>query len=132
MSAQGRFEKVAGRSDTRRTAQLRRVGGPPPGRNVLRSLVTEWLGAFPDDDLTLRAPKDNVSYVEGKTQRSQLRDDVDHYSLLGSIPRRSSRNHRSAQTRKRRRAGPDLLSAFIWDTPRRGPDRPGYIPIRGG
>jgi len=55
------------------------VDGPPSGRNVLRSLVTEWLRAFPADDLTLRVPKNDVSYVEGEMQRLQLRVDVDHY-----------------------------------------------------
>ena len=55
------------------------VDGPPSGRNVLRSLVTEWLRAFPADDLTLRVPKSDVSYVEGEIQRLQLRVDVDHY-----------------------------------------------------
>jgi glycosyltransferase involved in cell wall biosynthesis len=55
------------------------VDGPPSNRNVLRSLVTEWLRAFPADDLTLRVPKNDVSHVEGGIQRLQLRADVDHY-----------------------------------------------------
>jgi hypothetical protein len=42
------------------------VDGPPSNRNVLRSLVTEWLQAFPADDLTLRVPKKDVSYLEGE------------------------------------------------------------------
>ena len=55
------------------------VDGPPSNRNVLRSLVTEWLQAFPADDLTLRVPKKDVSYLKGEIQRLQLRADVDHY-----------------------------------------------------
>lgn len=55
------------------------VDGPPSNRNVLRSLVTEWLQAFPADDLTLRVRKNDVSCVEGEIQRLQLRADVDHY-----------------------------------------------------
>jgi hypothetical protein len=45
------------------------VGGPPSGRNVLQSLVTEWFRAFPADDLTLRVPKNDISYVEDEIQR---------------------------------------------------------------
>ncbi len=55
------------------------VDGPPSNRNVLRSLITEWLQAFPADDLTLLVPKDDVSYVEGEIQRLQLRADVNPY-----------------------------------------------------
>lgn len=55
------------------------VDGPPSARNVLQSIVTEWLRAFPADDLTLRVPKNDVSHVEGEMQRLQLRVDVDHY-----------------------------------------------------
>jgi glycosyltransferase involved in cell wall biosynthesis len=55
------------------------VDGPPSGRNVLQSLITEWLRTFPADDLTLRVPKKDVSRVEGEIRRLQLRADVDHY-----------------------------------------------------
>ena len=37
------------------------------------------VAGFPADDLTLRVPKNDVSYVEGEIQRLQLRVDVDHY-----------------------------------------------------
>ncbi len=55
------------------------VDGPPSNRNVLRSLVAEWLRAFPADELTLRVPKSDVPVVEGDIAQMQLRADVDHY-----------------------------------------------------
>ncbi len=55
------------------------VDGTPSGISIMRSLGTEWLRAFPADEVTLRVPKKDVSYVKADVQRLQLRVDVDHY-----------------------------------------------------
>jgi glycosyltransferase involved in cell wall biosynthesis len=89
-------------------------GGPPSGRNVVRSMTTAWSHRFPEDDLTLAVRAEDAADVRAQLSAADIRASV------FSVPRWARIHSLAARSLGRRSLGFDAVVTQNFATRTRG------------
>ena len=89
-------------------------GGPPSGRNVVRSMTTAWARRFPEDDLTLAVRAEEAPDVRAQLAAADIRASV------VSVPRWARIHSLAARSLGRRSVGFDAVVTQNFATRTRG------------